>query len=70
MREQFVPPHISDLLWKQNLNRTQGSDEPIGLYVRPMTKLFDRIPSPVQDSLRLKVPRTNIHLFYQERLTL
>lgn len=70
MREQFVPSHMSDRLWKQILNRTQGPDEPIGLYIAAMTKLFDRMPTIVQDSLRLKVLRANILPFYQERLTL
>lgn len=70
MKEQFIPPHISDRLWKQILNRTQGPDEPIGLYVAAMTKLFDRMPTPVHDTLRLKVLRANILPFYQERLTL
>lgn len=70
MREQFIPPHISDQLWKQILNRTQGPDEPMGLYVAAMTKLFDRMPTPVSDTLRLKVLRANILPFYQERLTL
>lgn len=70
MREQFIPPHISDQLWKQILNRTQGPDEPVGIYVAAMTKLFDRMPTTVSDSLRLRVLRANILPFYQERLTL
>lgn len=70
MREEFVPSHLSDKLWQQILQRTQGSDEPIGIYVAAMSKLFDRMPTPVSDSLRLKVLRSNILPFFQERLTL
>lgn len=70
MREQFVPPHIADQLWKQILGRTQGVDESVGLYVAAMTKLFDRMPTPVSDDIRLKVLRANILPFYQERLAL
>ena len=70
MRDEFLPANFGDKLWKQILNRTQGSDEPIGIYVAAMTQLFDRMPAMVSDSLRLKVLRANTLPFYQERLSL
>lgn len=70
MRDEFVPANFGDTLWNQILNRTQGSDEPIGIYVAAMTQLFDRMPSIVTDNLRLKVLRNNMLPFYQERLSL
>lgn len=70
MREEFLPPENSDRLWKQILARTQGVDESTGIYVANMMTLFDRMPVPVPDTLRLKVLRKNILPFYQERLAL
>lgn len=70
MKEQFVPAHVADQLWKQILSRTQGPEESIGLYVAAMSKLFDRMPTVIDDQLRLKVLKSNILPFYQERLTL
>lgn len=70
MRDEFVPPNFADKLWKQILSRTQGSDEPIGIFVAAMTQLFDRMPTTVSDTLRLKVLRCNMLPFFQERLTL
>lgn len=70
MKDEFVPHNFSDKLWNQILNRTQGSDEPIGIYVAAMSQLFDRMQVSVPDSLRLKVLRNNILPFYQERLVL
>lgn len=70
MREEFLPPHSSDQLWKQILERTQGANESIGIYVATMTALFERMPITVSDSLRLQVLRKNIIPFYQERLAL
>lgn len=70
LKDEFIPSYVSDKLWKQIMERTQGSSEPIGIYVAAMTKLFDRMPIPVADELRLKVLRANILPFYQERLSL
>lgn len=70
LKEEFLPPHTGDLLWRQILTRTQGKDESIGIYVAIMTSLFDRMPTNVSDTLRMKVLRTNILPFYQERLSL
>lgn len=70
MKEEFLPPMSADTLWKQILERTQGSNESIGLYVAVMTALFDRMPTTVSEPLRLQVLRRNIIPFYQERLAL
>ncbi|KAK4873229.1 hypothetical protein RN001_015258 [Aquatica leii] len=70
MKQEFTPSHSADILWKQILNRTQGANESIGIYVATMTCLFDRMPISVSNELRLKVLRGNILPFYQERLVL
>lgn len=70
LKDEFLPSYLGDKLWRQILERTQGNNEPIGIYVAAMTKLFDRMPLPVSDELRLKVLRANILPFYQERLAL
>uniref|UniRef100_A0A1Y1L4P6 Retrotransposon gag domain-containing protein n=1 Tax=Photinus pyralis TaxID=7054 RepID=A0A1Y1L4P6_PHOPY len=70
MKQEFRPSHTSDALWKQILQRTQGANESIGIYVAIMTNLFDRMPVSVPNELRLKVLRCNILPFYQERLVL
>lgn len=68
MKEEFVPD--ADALWKQILTRTQGNNETIGLYVAIMSGLFDRMPVPVPEALRMQVLMKNILPFYQERLIL
>ncbi|KAK4873155.1 hypothetical protein RN001_015184 [Aquatica leii] len=57
MKQEFTPSHSADILWKQILNRTQGANESIGIYVATMTCLFDRMPISVSNELRLKVLR-------------
>lgn len=68
MKEEFVPD--AEALWKQILSRTQGVNESIGLYVAIMSSLFDRMPTPVPNILRMQVLMRNILPFYQERLVL
>lgn len=68
MKEEYVPS--AEKLWQQILTRTQGGTESIGLYVAVMTGLFDRMPTPVAESLRMQVLRRNILPFFQERLAL
>lgn len=70
MKQEFMPSYRTDKLWDQILKRTQGSDESIGIYVAVMTSLFDRMPTSVPDPLRLRVLRSNILPFYQEKLVL
>lgn len=70
MKQEFLPSYRSSQLWTQILQRTQGPDESIGIYVATMTSLFDRMPETVADSLRMQVLRDNILPFYQEKLAL
>lgn len=68
LKEEYVPS--SEQLWQQILARTQGASESIGLYVAVMTSLFERMPTPIPDHLRMQVLRKNILPFFQERLAL
>lgn len=70
LRSQFLPPNFNDKLFQEIKQRTQGSDESMGIYIAIMTNMFNRLTVPVSEPVRLKILLQNINPFYQSQLGL
>jgi hypothetical protein len=58
----------NDRLFDKIRQRTQGSDETIGLYLAVMDSLFDRLTIKVAEPVRLKIILRNLSPFYQSQI--
>lgn len=70
LRQQFQPSNYNDRLFQEIRQRTQGLDEPIGIYIAVMQNMFRRLTVPVSEEVKLKILLQNISPFYQGRLSL
>lgn len=70
LREEFQPHDYDFRLWEEIKRRTQGKNEPIGVYVAIMENLFKRLGNPVGESVKLSVLMRNLAPFYSEKLGL
>lgn len=70
LREEFQPVDYDEKLLDEVKRRTQGIDEPIGIYLAVMTNLFARFNTPVPEQLQLKILRRNILPYFQAQLGL
>jgi hypothetical protein len=68
LRGQFQPADYNDRLFDEIRQRTQGSDETIGLYLAVMDSLFDRLTIKVAEPVRLKIILRNLSPFYQSQI--
>ena len=67
-RQQFQPADYNDGLFDEIRQRTQGPDEPMGIYLAVVENLFDRLTYEVPESTRLKIVLRNLDPFYQGQL--
>lgn len=70
LRLQFQPVNFNDKLFQEIKNRTQGVDEPIGIYIAAMSNMFNRLTVSVSEAAKLKILLQNITPFYQGHLGL
>lgn len=70
LRLQFQPVNFNDKLFQEIKNRTQGSEEPMGLYLATMSNMFARLTVPVNEAAKLKLILQNLTPFYQGHLGL
>ena len=68
LRQQFQPADYNDRLFDEIRQRTQGPDEPMGIYLAVVENLFDRLTYEVPESTRLKIVLRNLDPFYQGQL--
>jgi hypothetical protein len=69
LRGQFQPADFNDRLFDEIRQRTQGSDETIGLYLAVIDGLFDRLTIKVAEPVRLKIILRNLSPFYQSQIS-
>jgi hypothetical protein len=65
---EFQPADFNDRLFDEIRQRTQGSDETIGLYLAVIDNLFDRLTIKVAEPVRLKIILRNLSPFYQSQI--
>lgn len=70
LKAEFLPVDYDDRLWEEIRKRTQGPDEPIGVYVAIMERLFDRLGSKCEEEAKLRTIRRNLAPFLQQQLGL
>lgn len=70
LRLQFLPEDFNDKLFEEIKQRTQGSDESMGIYIAVMSNMFNRLTVTVTEAARLKILLKNINPFYQSQLGL
>lgn len=69
LKLQFQPHDYNDRLWDEIKHRTQGSNEPIGIYVAIMSNLFSYLTFAVPENTRVKILRKNILPYLQSQLS-
>lgn len=69
LKLQFQPHDYNDRLWEEIKHRTQGSNEPIGIYVAIMSNLFSYLSFTVPENTRVKILRKNILPYLQNPLS-
>lgn len=70
MRNEFEPQDYAERLWDEIRSRTQGEDEPIGIYVSVMRNYFHRLPQRPAGQEMLRIVMRNLHPYYLDRLGL
>lgn len=70
LKKQFQPHDYDERLFDEIKRRTQGRDEPIGIYLAVMTNLFSRLSFRAPEATRLKILMKNIDPFFQLNLGL
>lgn len=70
MKIQFQPYDYDERLYDEIKRRTQGQDEPIGIYLAVMTNLFNRMSISIPEQTQLRILLKNISPFYQINLGL
>lgn len=70
MKMQFQPHDYDEKLYDEIKERTQGSDEPIGIYLSAMSNLFNRLSIKIPEATKLKILLKNISPFFQLNLGL
>lgn len=70
LREKYQPPDYNEKLFEEIKQRTQGSDETMGIYLAVMTGYFKRLTCPVPEKVKLKILLRNIAPFYQQQFCL
>lgn len=70
IRAEFEPIDYDEKLLDEIRRRTQGKDEPIGIYLVTMKSLFERCKSPPPEERQLRIILRNIQPFFQAQLAL
>lgn len=70
LREEYLTADYNEKLFEEIRNRTQGSDESIGIYLAVMTGYFKRLTCPVSEETKMKILLRNIAPYYQSQLGL
>lgn len=69
LKEEFQPYDYNDRLWEEIKHRTQGTNEPIGIYMAIMNNLFSYLTFSVPEHVRVKILRKNILPYLQSQLS-
>lgn len=70
LRAEFEPFNYDEKLLEEIRKRTQGKDEPIGIYLATMKSFFNRLRSPPTEQQQIKTVLRNILPFFQTQLAL
>lgn len=70
LRTVFQSPDYDFRLQREIINRFQGPDEPIDLYIASLEGLFGRLTTPVGEESRLRQLMDNMNPHLQDRLAL
>lgn len=70
MKEVFQTPDYDDMLSQEIMNRRQGDQETIDLYIASMEGLYSRLSMPTGEEIRLKQMLKNLNRYLQEKLCL
>lgn len=66
----FQSPDYDDMLCQEIMNRTQGDQEPIDLYLAAMEGLYKRLANPIAEPQRLQQILKNLNPYLQDKLCL
>jgi len=64
----FRTPDYDDMLIQEIMNRTQGDQEPIDLFIAAVEGLYQRLSNPISESVRLRQILKNLNQYLQEKL--
>lgn len=64
----FQTPDYDDMLLQEIMNRTQGSEEHIDLFIAALEGLYGRLSTPVPEHLRLRQILKNLNPWLQDKL--
>lgn len=70
LRAEFEPFNYDEKLLEEIRKRTQGKDEPIGIYLATIRSLFNRLRSPPTERHQIRTVLRNILPFFQTQLAL
>jgi hypothetical protein len=70
MKEVFQTPDYDDMLLQEIMNRRQGEQESIDLYIASMEGLYSRLSTQKSEDDRLKQMLKNLNRYLQEKLCL
>ncbi|XP_074000071.1 uncharacterized protein [Rhodnius prolixus] len=70
MKAEFEPQDYTERLWEEIRARTQGDDEPMGIFIAIMRNYFHRLPTRPSETEMLRVVMRNLHPYYLDRLSL
>jgi Retrotransposon gag protein len=68
LKKEFQPRDYDHQLKSEILNRTQGSDEKIAIYLAAMDNLFHRLLNPVEEQEQLQIILRNLQPHYSNKL--
>lgn len=60
LRQYFEPKSYTRQLWQEIRSRTQGKNEPVGIYIAVMQNYFDRLPVQPPESEKVDLVRSNL----------
>lgn len=70
LKAEFQPPNYDEDLYEQIKKRTQAPNETVGIYFAIMSTLFDNLSSPMSESIKVSIVRSNLLPLYQNQLAL
>lgn len=68
MKLVFQTPDYDDMLLQEIMNRTQGEQEHIDLFIAAIEGLYGRLSNPVPESVRLRQILKNLNNYLQDKL--
>lgn len=65
LKEEYLSPNYNEKLFEEINKRTQGPDEPIGVYIAVMLRYFKGLSYNISEETKLKILLRNIAPFYR-----